>query len=327
MNQRATFLLLILFVTLYGLKAGGAEPDSSHPPAAEQAEASHEEEGAEHGAEHGAHEEARPPELPNLFSFVMDMLPEDSPTRNFLHTHFHNGWEVPIYSFFILGIGYLIFSRGMAGRLRNPGRYQGGIEALVEGMLDFFSDIMGKKNAREFLPLIGSLFIFIWLNNMMGLIPLGKAPTSWYTTTFALSIPVFFIVQYVGLKRNGLWGRIFHLMGSPREPVSWCLAPMMLVLEIIGELVKPVSLGLRLWGNIMGEDILIGSFAMLGVMLLHFVAGGAQIPFGFPLQLPFMFLSLLLGTIQALVFSLLVAIYILLALPHDDHGEEGEHAH
>ena len=77
----------------------------------------------------------------------------------------------------------------------------------------------------------------------------------------------------------------------------------------------------------MGEDILIGSFAMLGVMLLHFITAGMEIPFGIPLQLPFMFLSLLLGTIQALVFSLLVSIYILLSLPHDDHGEEGEHAH
>jgi F-type H+-transporting ATPase subunit a len=95
----------------------------------------------------------------------------------------------------------------------------------------------------------------------------------------------------------------------------------------MGELAKPISLSCRLFGNIFGEDMLLVAFATLGVTTLAFT----HLPFGLPLQLPFMFLALLTSTLQALVFTVLSTIYFLLMLPHGEHEHEHEaeavHAH
>ena len=279
----------------------------------------------------GKEESAGAPELPNLFELIEKALPEGSAARHFLEKHFHNGmginqsgWENVFFSFVVVGLTWVVLAKGMARRLREPGRFQGAIETLAEGMLNFFSEVMGEKNARDFVPLVGSLFFFILLNNLIGLVPLAKSPTSTWKTTFALSIPVFCIVQVVGIVRCGVGGRLYHLMGSPKDSVGWFMSPLMFVLEVIGELVKPVSLGLRLFGNIMGEDILLGAFAGMGVMLLS-AFGLTKTPVGLPLQFPFLFLALLTSVVQALVFSLLASIYILLALPHEEHGGHEEH--
>jgi F-type H+-transporting ATPase subunit a len=96
------------------------------------------------------------------------------------------------------------------------------------------------------------------------------------------------------------------------------MVPLMLPLHVIGEIARPVSLSLRLFGNIMGEDVLIAAFTGLGVMTLAAVGS----PVGIPLEFPFIFLGLLLSTIQALVFTLLSAIYFSQMLPHEE-----EHAH
>jgi F-type H+-transporting ATPase subunit a len=104
------------------------------------------------------------------------------------------------------------------------------------------------------------------------------------------------------------------MAGSPRDVISWCMVPLLFPLHIIGELAKPFSLALRLFGNITGEDTLVAVFVGLGIAILAFS------PVGVPLQLPFYFLGLLLSTIQALVFTLLSTIYILLMLPHEEHA-------
>jgi F-type H+-transporting ATPase subunit a len=111
------------------------------------------------------------------------------------------------------------------------------------------------------------------------------------------------------------------------------MVPLILPLHVIGEIAKPLSLSLRLFGNIMGEDVLLGVFAMLGVSVLAFT----HLPIGIPLHLPFILLSMLLSTIQALVFTLLSTIYFLQMMPHeheeghgDAHGAEhggAQHAH
>jgi F-type H+-transporting ATPase subunit a len=92
----------------------------------------------------------------------------------------------------------------------------------------------------------------------------------------------------------------------------------MFPLHVMGELIKPVSLSLRLFGNILGEDALIAAFLTFGIVALSFIKS----PVGTPLQLPFMLLAILTGTVQALVFSLLTTIYLFTMLPHDTH-----HAH
>ena len=97
--------------------------------------------------------------------------------------------------------------------------------------------------------------------------------------------------------------------------IGWILVPLMFPLHVIGELAKPLSLSLRLFGNIFGEDSLIAVFATLGVLAISFL----HIPIGVPFQVPFVFLALLTGTIQALVFTLLSTIYFALVLPHEFH--------
>jgi len=98
--------------------------------------------------------------------------------------------------------------------------------------------------------------------------------------------------------------------------VGWCLSPLLFAMEFFGEFVKPVSLSLRLFGNIFGEDMLLAVFALLGVVALSMLHS----PVGLPLHVPFYFLAMLLGLIQALVFSLLSTVYIALMLPHEEHA-------
>src|SRR5690606_23110147 len=134
----------------------------------------------------------------------------------------------------------------------------------------------------------------------------------------------FYLIFY-GIRDGGLGHFLWHMAGSPKDLVGWLISPVLFVLEIVGNLAKPLSLSLRLFGNIMGEDILMGVFLLLGIMM-----AGAMVPepiIGVPLHLPFMFLVLLGSTIQALVFSLLAAIYIAMVLPHHDHEHEHEGAH
>ncbi len=152
---------------------------------------------------------------------------------------------------------------------------------------------------------------------MSGLIPLFKAPTSLFETTLSLALVVFLYVQITGFRKLGFGGYFYHLVGSPTDVMGWALVPLMLPLHIIGELAKPVSLSLRLFGNIMGEDVLIAVFTGLGVLTLAAIGS----PIGIPLEFPFIFLGLLLSTIQALVFTLLSTIYFSQMLPHEEeHG-------
>jgi len=205
-------------------------------------------------------------------------------------------------------------------RLRGPTRFQAAMEMLVETLDNMVVGVIGPRG-RRYTPYLGTLFIFILVNNLMGLFPLMHASTSSINTTMALALCTFFYVQYIGIKENGPLGYLHHLAGSPRSGLEWGFVPLMFPLHVLGELIKPVSLGLRLFGNVMGEDKLIAVFAVLGAGMLAF----APLPFGLPLHVPIVFLAILTGTIQALVFALLSTAYIALMLPHQDHGEAHGH--
>jgi F-type H+-transporting ATPase subunit a len=199
-----------------------------------------------------------------------------------------------------------------------PKGLQNFMEVIVEGLDNFFSGILGK-DARQFTPFLGTLFIYIWCMNMFGLIPGFMSPTGGlrggFNITLSLAICVFVYVQWTGLRRLGIGGYLHHMAGSPHSLVQWVLVPLNLPIHIIGELAKPLSLSLRLLGNITGEDMLIAAFAVLGITAISFL----ELPIGLPLHLPFIFLALLTGTIQALVFTLLSSIYFSMMLPHEEH--------
>ena len=229
---------------------------------------------------------------------------------------FANHWVNVIFAFAVGVFLSLVALRVYSKREMIPGKFQNAIEMMVESMYNFIASILGEKDARVYVPYLGSLFFYILFMNWLGMIPFGHSPTTSLNITASLALITFFYAQSVGIKRLGVGGYLHHLAGSPADVVSWCMVPLMFPLHIIGELAKPFSLALRLFGNITGEDTLVAVFIGLGIALLSFS------PVGLPLQLPFYFLGLLLSSIQALVFTLLSCIYILLMLPHEE-----EHAH
>lgn len=259
-----------------------------------------------HAAKHGG---SSAPELPNILLLLYHGFGDAF--KDLYH------WENIFFAFAALAFLCIVSLRIYTGRQVMPGKLQNLAEMIVEALDNFFAGILGH-HARKYTPFLGTLFIYILLMNWMGMIPFLKSPSSYATIPVSLALIVFIYVQYTGFRQLGVWGWVYHIMGSPKDAVSWVLVPLNLPIHLIGELAKPLSLSLRLFGNITGEDVLIAAFTGLGVMVLSF----AHLPIGVPLQLPFYFLGLLMSTIQALVFTSLATIYISMMLPHEEHGEE-----
>lgn len=205
----------------------------------------------------------------------------------------------------VLTLTLTIFSLFVRSRLsvENPGRLQIVVEDFVNLFHTLLDDFVGPKG-RRYLPLIGSLFLLIWLANLAGLVPGLMAPTSNMNVTLgcALTVWVFYHVQ--GVREQGLVAYLKHFAVPPGSPVA--MAPLMLIIEIISHLARVMSLTLRLFGNIFGEELVIIILAGL-------------IPFVVPL--PMMFLGLLTGTLQALIFVVLTMVYLGAAVTVEHHDE------
>lgn len=185
-------------------------------------------------------------------------------------------------------------------RLQNvPGPLQNIFEFLLEMLQGFLEAMMGPKGKR-YLPLIGTLTLFILTSNLLGLIPGFHSPTNNLNTTVACALVVFFSTHIVGIKEQGLFRYLKHFTG----PIWW-LTPIMVPIEIIGHLARPVSLSIRLFGNIFGEDTVL-------LILLSLV------PLLIPL--PMMLLAIFTSFVQAFVFVMLSMIYIAGAV-ETDHEE------
>ncbi|MCC7493652.1 MAG: F0F1 ATP synthase subunit A [Fimbriimonadaceae bacterium] len=217
-----------------------------------------------------------------------------------------------------------------------PRGLQNFFEMVVEALHGFCEQIIGPGGSK-YAPLIGTFFLFILANNYIALIPGFIAPTSTLNLTLAMGLSAFGCVQYFAIKQNGLGRYLHHFAGSPKDLIGWILAPLMFVLELIGECVKPLSLSMRLFGNIFGEDTVIIQLSLLALSLggWHIVHGhveqaGAYWAAFIPLQLPMMMFALFGGLLQAAVFTMLTCIYISLLTSHDheghDHDLEHEHA-
>jgi F-type H+-transporting ATPase subunit a len=305
-------LVLALFAAIWfalpaqhltGTTAAGAK--TAHVSAAHAAAATHE----------SAGEESGPQKFPNFITVLHRAFPEAGWVE-FLHHY-----EAIVFAFIVALVLCLIAAAATRAPQLIPGGLQNAVEMLVEALNDFITGILGAKHAPRFVPFLGSLFLYIWAMNLFGLIPFMDSPTSSLNITVALALTVFLYAQWIGLRGLGVVGYIDHMMGSPRDLTSWLLVPLMLPIHVLGELSKPISLSCRLFGNVFGEDMLLVAFVSLGVTSLSFT----HLPIGLPLQLPFLVLALLTGTLQALVFTVLSTIYFLLMLPHHDHEHDGEH--
>lgn len=191
----------------------------------------------------------------------------------------------------------ILFSLGLVvrGKLQLvPGAMQNVFETIIGGLEDFVVANLGQKG-RQFMPLLCTIFMFILVMNWIGLIPGCDAPTANINTTAAMAIMVFVFYQAVGIKKWG-FGYIKHFMG----PVSF-LAPLMLILEPISHIARPLSLCLRLFGNIRGEEIVL--------ILMFFLAPVLG-------SLPMYFLFILAKTIQAFIFFMLTMLYLQGAVEH-----------
>jgi F-type H+-transporting ATPase subunit a len=192
--------------------------------------------------------------------------------------------------------------------VENPGRLQLALEealSFLNGMLD---DYIGPKG-RSYLPLVGTMFIFILIGNLMGLVPGLKSPTSNFNVTLGCALTVFVYYQFHGFKEQGLWGYIKHFMLPPGAP--WWIAFLYFPIEIISHLSRVLSLSVRLFGNIFGEDLVIIILASL-------------VPFVVPL--PMMLLGLITAVLQAYIFAMLTTIYLAGAVVVD-HGPDGHESH
>jgi F-type H+-transporting ATPase subunit a len=185
------------------------------------------------------------------------------------------------------------------------------VSNFVETFYGVLRDVMGKQEARYFLPIIGTCALFIFFSNALGMIPGFSPPTSNFNVTLACGLVIFVCTHYYGLRRQGM-AYLKHFVG----PIPW-MAPLMIPLEIISHLVRPFSLAIRLCANMFVDHLLVSVFTGLFFLLL---------------PLPVMLLGVLTVTLQTYVFCLLSTIYIQLSIEHHDdhddhaHGHEGAHS-
>src|SRR5438105_3255383 len=215
---------------------------------------------------------------------------------------------------FLIGVSW-VATRRLSDQ---PGRLQSLVEQLVQGFSDFVVGV-GGQGALRFLPLFGTLFLFIVISNWLGVMPFVgqvpwlKAPTSDYHVTAGLALTSFIYYQSVGIRklRLGYFTRWFNLSGFREGIFLGFVMVVVGLIELISEVFRILSLLLRLWGNIWGGEIALSVITALVVVPI-FAA-------------PLIGLELLVGLVQALVFSLLVLVYITLAIESHDDGHDDAH--
>lgn len=196
-------------------------------------------------------------------------------------------WAVMLF-LFLMGI---LVSKNLT---MVPGKLQNVFEVIIGGLEDFVVSNIGEEG-RKVYPVLIALFLFILTCNWSGLVPGIDAPTANVNTNAAMAIFLFSYYNFIGIQKWG-FGYIKHFMG----PIGF-LAPLMLILEIISHLARPLSLTLRLFGNIRGEEIvLILMFALAPILG----------------SLPMYFLFMLAKFIQAFIFFMLGMIYLKGSLEH-----------
>lgn len=178
-------------------------------------------------------------------------------------------------------------------------------DAAGEQLLKLLESVMparqggsgGGDRAIKFLPLIGSIFIYIFCCNLLSIIPGFLPPTNNINTNLSCALTVFIYYHVMGIREHGFKGYIKHFAG----PIIW-LAPLMFSLEVISHCVRPISLSVRLFGNITGDHMVLGIFSSLTPIFVPVI---------------FLMLALFVAFIQAFVFSLLSTVYISLATEHE----------
>lgn len=195
------------------------------------------------------------------------------------------------------GITFLVAKMATASLQIVPKGAQNVMEAYLEGVIDMGADVIGDEKARKYLPLVATLGLFIFISNMMGIIPGFESPTSNINFTLALALSVFIYYNYEGIKNHGVakyFGSFIHL-GDMNPIAKFFMTIFMFPIEILSHLSRIVSLSFRLFGNIKGDDLFLAVILML-------------VPFLAPIA-PF-FLLVFFGVLQAFIFMILTYVYL-----------------
>lgn len=179
------------------------------------------------------------------------------------------------------------------------------IEALTQAIYGTAKTVMGEESARKYFPYVIFCFLFILINNLIGIFPGSMSATQNLNTTLALGIFTFLYFNFQGIRAVGFVNYMKHFAG----PMP-ALAILIFPIEIISVSVRPLSLALRLRGNMDGDHLILGIFSEL-------------VPYLVPI--PFYAMGIFVGFLQAFVFTLLTMIYIGMATAHHDHGEHEHH--
>ena len=203
-------------------------------------------------------------------------------------SHLTHTWLVML----ILIVSALLFASGVK---LLPKKGQNFFEIVIGGLENFMVEITGPEG-KFFFPFIGTIFLFILVSNLLGLVPGFNPPTASTNTTVALALCTFVYTHVIGIKFHGA-KYIKHFLG----PVWW-LAPLMFPIELIGHFARVLSLSVRLFGNIYGKETVLSIFFALAGLYLA--------------PLPILFLGVLVSFIQALVFMLLSIMYFVGSMEH-----------
>lgn len=165
--------------------------------------------------------------------------------------------------------------------------------------------VLGEKEAPKYYSFVATIFLVIFLSNMIGLIPGFLPPTESINTTLALGVFSFLYFNIKGCKEVGTINYLKHFAGP-----LWYMAILIFPIEIISTCIRPISLALRLYGNMYGDHMVLGTFSNLAPLIVPII---------------FMVLGMLVSFIQAYVFIMLSMVYVSLATAHHDHGEHAHH--
>ena len=209
--------------------------------------------------------------------------------------HFAHAYPHIIYSWVTMIILIVVSYIAAKGVSLIPTKAQNVMEVLISGIEEFMIDITGEEG-RWLFPLVATIFLYIFVGNMIGLIPGFFPPTANINTTLSCALVVVIFTHVIGIKYHGV-KYVKHFMG----PVWW-LAPLIFVIEIIGHAARILSLSIRLMGNMTGHEIVLGIlFALAGLFFA---------------PLPIMALGVFVALVQAFVFFLLSIMYFTGALEH-----------
>lgn len=209
--------------------------------------------------------------------------------------HFAHTYPHVIYSWVVMVLLIVLGGLAAKGVSLIPSKGQNFFEILVSGIEEFMVETAGEES-RWFLPVIATVFIYIAACNLIGLIPGFFPPTSSLNTTAGCALTVFGFTHFIGVKYHGV-KYIKHFLG----PIWW-MSPLIFIIEIIGHMARVLSLSFRLFGNMMGHEIVLG--------ILFALAGAFLAP------LPIMALGIFVALVQAFVFFLLSIIYFSSAMEH-----------